>query len=166
VADQAPATPKPDPDATTTAIVQKVSPYLRPDKKAEGERVLAGMVAKFHHGPLPPPEDLAHYNAIVPGAAERILAMAEGNLVHRQTLESNALGADIKIKTRGQWYALLALVAMLLVITAAILWAQPWVAGVLGSGTLVTVVAMFLAQNPTEKPAAAAPPARSNKRKK
>lgn len=38
-------------------------------------------------GPLPPPEILHSYNVVVPGAAERIVAMADRQSVHRQDLE-------------------------------------------------------------------------------
>lgn len=40
-----------------------------------------------YSGPLPRPEDLAKYNEIVPGAAERILSMAEKEMRHRQEIE-------------------------------------------------------------------------------
>lgn len=46
-------------------------------------------------GPIPPPNLLREYNAIVPGAAERILAMAENEGRHRQSLESKAVEANI-----------------------------------------------------------------------
>lgn len=42
-------------------------------------------------GPLPPPEVLERYNSIVPGAAERILKMAETQSLHRQELEKIAV---------------------------------------------------------------------------
>ena len=38
-------------------------------------------------GPLPSPNDFQHYNNILPGAAERILAMAEREEDHRHSLE-------------------------------------------------------------------------------
>jgi len=38
-------------------------------------------------GPLPPPGALAGYEQVLPGAAERIFAMAEGQATHRQALE-------------------------------------------------------------------------------
>jgi uncharacterized membrane protein len=38
-------------------------------------------------GPLPPPEILAKYEALLPGASERIFSMAERNQSHRQSLE-------------------------------------------------------------------------------
>lgn len=34
---------------------------------------------KVYSGPIPPPDTLNQYNEIVPGAAERILCMAEDN---------------------------------------------------------------------------------------
>ena len=46
-------------------------------------------------GPLPHPADLEHYNRILPGAAERIIAMAEKQSRHRQDLESKVIVSDI-----------------------------------------------------------------------
>lgn len=46
-------------------------------------------------GPLPPPEIIEKYNQICPGAAERIIAMAEKQAQHRQEVESKALEAGI-----------------------------------------------------------------------
>jgi len=50
---------------------------------------------KIHHGPIPAPEDLAKYNSIISGAAERILAMAESEVEHRQRQEVDTLNANI-----------------------------------------------------------------------
>ena len=69
---------------------------------------------EFSSGPLPQPETLSGYEAIVPGAAERILSMAEIHLGHRHDQESANLRADIKLQARGQLMAfLVALVALL-----------------------------------------------------
>ena len=38
-------------------------------------------------GPLPHPEDLAKYDQIVPGAADRIIKMAENEMCHRHRNE-------------------------------------------------------------------------------
>lgn len=50
---------------------------------------------KAHMGPIPAPEVLAGYEQILPGAAERILAMAERQQENRLSLESQQLQADI-----------------------------------------------------------------------
>lgn len=47
-------------------------------------------------GPLPPPEILQRYNQVLPSAAERILAMAEAQSVHRKELERRIAEAEIE----------------------------------------------------------------------
>jgi len=51
---------------------------------------------KFHQGPIPPSEELANYDRIAPGAAERIIRMAEEQAAHRRELETRSLQADIE----------------------------------------------------------------------
>lgn len=45
-------------------------------------------------GPLPPPGLLAQYDEVVPGAAERMLKMAESQSAHRQSMESITVKGD------------------------------------------------------------------------
>lgn len=54
--------------------------------------------AQFHQGPLPPPELLRQYDTISPGAADRIIAMAEGEAVHRRESENKQLDSDIDVR--------------------------------------------------------------------
>ena len=49
-------------------------------------------------GPLPPPEMLAQYEEILPGAAERILSMAERQAEHRQKMERDESEAERALK--------------------------------------------------------------------
>ncbi|MBI1386662.1 MAG: DUF2335 domain-containing protein [Rhizobiales bacterium] len=49
------------------------------------------IMQKSHSGPLPAAEDFAAYGEVLPSAPERILAMAEGNQVHRHKLEDRAM---------------------------------------------------------------------------
>ncbi|MEK7728137.1 MAG: DUF2335 domain-containing protein [candidate division KSB1 bacterium] len=57
--------------------------------------------SQIHVGPLPPPEQLAKYNDAVPNGAERIFAMVEKQITHRQGLETAAVEAEIKRSFRG-----------------------------------------------------------------
>ncbi len=41
----------------------------------------------FHAGPLPSPDTLHQYNEILPGAADRVVAMAEREQEHRHAVE-------------------------------------------------------------------------------
>ena len=44
---------------------------------------------------MPRPEDFERYNRVLPGAADRILRMAEKQAAHRQDLESRVLKGDL-----------------------------------------------------------------------
>ncbi|MGH2625586.1 MAG: DUF2335 domain-containing protein [Anaerolineales bacterium] len=56
-------------------------------------------------GPLPPPEVLIRYNDAFPGCAERIVAMAESQVSHRQGLEARTLNGKLSNERTGQWMA-------------------------------------------------------------
>ena len=45
------------------------------------------MVAESHRGPLPPARTLAGYEKVLPGAAERVFVMAEGEQAHRHAMQ-------------------------------------------------------------------------------
>lgn len=60
------------------------------------------IMTAYHEGPLPVPEELARYDEILPGAAERIMAIAESQLRHRQELEKQALQAQVQNSRNGQ----------------------------------------------------------------
>ena len=52
--------------------------------------------------PLPPPELLERYNQAVPNGADRIVAMAEAQIQHRQSLESAVINGNVTAQHRGQ----------------------------------------------------------------
>jgi uncharacterized membrane protein len=58
-------------------------------------------------GPLPPPEILSRYNDAIPGGAERILAMAENQSQHRQTLEKQVVDANCRAQRNGSVFGFL-----------------------------------------------------------
>ena len=49
---------------------------------------------EVHQGPLPHPHTLAMYDQVVPGSADRIIAMAEKQQAHRLEMESRALASN------------------------------------------------------------------------
>jgi len=57
-------------------------------KQEKQPSIIQQSVAAAFQGSLPLPSHLREYNEIVPGAAERILAMAEKQSVHRRDLEA------------------------------------------------------------------------------
>lgn len=60
--------------------------------------------AAHFSGPIPPPEILVKYNEALPGAAERIIAMAENQSQHRQSLEKAVIAANCSTQKTGPIY--------------------------------------------------------------
>jgi uncharacterized membrane protein len=58
-------------------------------------------------GPLPPPEILAKFNEVVPGAADRLIAMAERQSAHREALETAVVQGGLESQKRGSWFGFL-----------------------------------------------------------
>jgi hypothetical protein len=63
-------------DALEELLRSKLSQIVPEPNKQEVTRVIHEVVASFQ-GPLPPPAILRGYDDFIPGAAERIIAMAE-----------------------------------------------------------------------------------------
>ena len=65
--------------------------------EASPEPPVAAVEAQFSAfvGPLPHPALLEHYDAVLPGAAERILALAEKQSAHRMRMESQAAAHEL-----------------------------------------------------------------------
>ena len=61
------------------------NPQNLPAGSSQGSRSVARV--ETFQGPIPPPSVLEAYEKILPGAAERILKMAENQSTHRQEIE-------------------------------------------------------------------------------
>src|SRR5580658_8735876 len=70
--------------------------------KITGTRILA----KYHSGYLPSPEDLIQYNQAVPNGADRIMTMAERQSAHRIEIESLVIRSQQIQSARGQVFGL------------------------------------------------------------
>ena len=102
------------------------------------------VVQQTYSGPLPPPAVLQHYNEVIPGAAERILVMAEQNASHRRDLELAALDAHRSEVRLGQWLGFGIGLASLAAAIIALVLGHPATAGVIGGTTVVGLVAVFV----------------------
>lgn len=63
--------------------------------------------ATYSSGPLPAPRILDEYDHIVPGAADRIITMAEKQAEHRQKLEAEVVSAEVRNSRLGLHYGLI-----------------------------------------------------------
>jgi uncharacterized membrane protein len=64
--------------------------------QGEADHAVIASFAEVSVGPLPPPHVLQGYNEIVPGAADRILQMAERQSDHRMEMERAVVNGDSK----------------------------------------------------------------------
>lgn len=71
-------------------------------------------------GPLPPPEVLREFDQIIPGAAERILSMAEQEGVHRRELEKRIVRVGTHNDSVGMYLATLVAICFMGVAAYAI----------------------------------------------
>ena len=95
-------------------------------------------------GPIPHPEILHGYDAIVPGAAERILTMAEDDAKHQRVIEMAALDAAKAEVRLGQWLGFIIGIAALGTSLTAIFLGAEVVAGIIGGTTVVGLVSAFI----------------------
>ncbi|MBI4257013.1 DUF2335 domain-containing protein [Candidatus Uhrbacteria bacterium] len=95
-------------------------------------------------GPIPPPSLFREYDQIVPGAAERLLQMAEKQAAHRILLEHSVILSDIKKSERGQRFGFCIAVFGLVCAFALGLIGREIVAGIIGGGTLVSLASVFV----------------------
>ena len=118
----------------------------------EGEPVVQASVevAASYSGPLPPPEWLRQYEAVLPGVADRMMTVVESEVAnqhagaeHCRNMERTLAGAGITLATRGQTGAQLLALAFLVAAVVLILSGHSVLGGVMGLADLVGIVASF-----------------------
>lgn len=97
-----------------------------------------------YSGPIPPPQALQQYEHIFPGAAERILKMAENQAAHRQALENKLVDSNIGNSRRGQYFGLIIGMTGLIATVIFALLGHTILAGAIGTIDLVSLVAIFV----------------------
>ncbi|NVN80576.1 DUF2335 domain-containing protein [Vibrio sp. Scap24] len=98
----------------------------------------------LYQGPLPPPELLNEYEKISPGMAERILRMAESELLHKEAMHLKAIEEHRREVQRGQFFAIIiSLVSIACTVLLAFKGAQI-AAGILGSSIIAGIVAAYV----------------------
>lgn len=104
---------------------------------------LAHVKAEFS-GPVPHPSILQGYDNVVPGAAERILQMAEQDAVHQREVEKLIITETAAEVKRGQVFGLIIGVSAFISSIIAILLGAQTTASIIGGTTVVGLVAVFI----------------------
>lgn len=110
--------------------------------KKETVKVTASV--QIRSGPLPPAEELQHYNEVLPGAAKTIIDMGVKEQDHRHSMDVLTVNAEIKYSNRGMMFG--AGLLMLLILAAgfgALIGSLPLTLSCLGVAT-VSVALSFL----------------------
>ncbi len=101
-------------------------------------------IASTYSGPLPPAEAFERYERVCPGAADRIIAMAEQQASHRQELERRREATISRNSQLGIVSALLLAVFVLVGGVICVILGHDWAGGVIVSLDLVSLCAVFV----------------------
>jgi len=74
---------------------------VSPEERHRAEAIIRSALSVEFSGPLPPPELLGKYEALLPGAADRIIRMAETQQTHRQDLERTVIKSNVSVQKWG-----------------------------------------------------------------
>lgn len=105
---------------------------MSPEERHRAEILHAAVEISRFSGPLPHPEDLAKYEQVLPGSADRIISMAEQQAEHRRTLEKTVILSNVTLQ---QWGLGCAFVLAMTAITGGI-----WLSSKGMSGTGLTAI--------------------------
>ena len=109
------------------------------------QKIIKQEISMAFSGPLPHPEILQKYDEILPGAAERIIKMAEQQAEHRRSMEQQAIKSDIKNSGLGIWCGVIIGISGIIGgIMVAIFGKQPLFGGILSFATLASLVGVFI----------------------
>lgn len=95
-------------------------------------------------GPLPHPETLHQFDAIVENGAERIFHQWEHEAAHRRTYETKALSAHIWMDAMGRIMAFVFAMSTLGLAAWFATIGQSWIAALFGGGTIAAVATALI----------------------
>jgi uncharacterized membrane protein len=121
------------------------------DKLEENPQLISKIIAKFHSGPLPSPEDLTTYNRLIPNGADRIMQSVEREQSarieldrHKTECDINYINKSLQLQQRGQ---LIAFVTVLLffILSFLLIWTgSPVLGASIMGASLVAIVTIFI----------------------
>lgn len=97
-----------------------------------------------YSGPIPSASELKKYEDILPGAADRILTMAENQSKHRQKMEMKMLEANIKAERAGQIFGFIIFFSALAVGATLMILGQNAVGLITALGSLAAIIGLFV----------------------
>lgn len=153
-------------EVTEEQIAQELGGLVPADKKAAVVRKVTRMMQRSHQGPLPAPDDFAHYNQTLPGGAERIMRLTEREQAHRHKMETRLVSGEYGTRYVGQIAAILALAMLVSLVGFCAYIGQPLAASVIAAiGGIIIAFLKYSAQRVDRQPASKAPVKQPRKKK-
>lgn len=127
-------------------IERQIGPLVNQSQREiiVGRVLTAVMRSEQFSGPIAHPRHLREYEDILPGAAERIIAMAENEQSHNRSMETKIIDAQVSDQKRGMRYGLTALALDLVLATYAGMGGNNILAGLLLGAGVLGVVGSFI----------------------
>ena len=107
------------------------------------DEVRTAVIQSAYSGPLPPPPMYSEYEAVLPGSADRILAMAEKEQAIRHEWEGRAQ----RLSARGQWLGFIIALACVGGAVLLGLTGHEWIAAVFAGFASINLVSRFLGRS-------------------
>lgn len=135
-------TRKENPDATSSSVANSdLQQWLKPDAPPDVvERFVAFQRMVHYSGPLPPADELSRYDEACPGAADRIIGMAEKAL----DLQGASMEGNIGLAKRRINASVMVSGGMLLVAGLCVIYEPAWLALPLSGTGILTLLAREL----------------------
>jgi uncharacterized membrane protein len=136
-------------DDLAQEIAKRIGNIVSHGQKAQIVAQVVSLVTEERFsGPIAHPRHLREYEEIHPGAADRIIRMAEGNLHHAQAVQKLALEGDIADIKAGRLYGFCAFMALMIGAFVLAYNGHEAIAGVfLGAGALGVISQLIQGRN-------------------
>jgi uncharacterized membrane protein len=109
----------------------------------EEREVQVELQALTWNAPIPPPEILQGYNAVIPDGAERLFKQFEVEASARREYMRRGQTHNLIVALSGRGAALIFALSALAVSAFALQLGHPWAASIIGGTTIAMVVAAF-----------------------
>ncbi len=119
---------------------------------ARNEKTIVRRAAmQVYSGPIPSANELRKYEEVVPGAADRILKMAEEQSRHRRKMESEMLQASIRAERIGQILGFMIFLTALLAGIVLMGLGKDAIGLITSLGSLAAIIGLFIYSRNTSK---------------
>ena len=124
--------------------VNKILDQLPEDQRRVLMGTMIAMEQRMYSGPLPPADEIEAYERTCPGAADRIITMAEKSLEHRIANEKLIVSEETKQSGRGQVLGFILAIFFGIIALVLALTGHEILAGIIAGTDIVSLAVIFV----------------------